>query len=93
MEHINASDFKARCLSILDRVRATGERVVILKRGQPVAELGPTTGLLGRYPQLELEGTVTVVGDIVGPAVPEDHWESNCHRSGSPPGFFSPRPG
>ena len=78
MEHINASDLKARCLSILDRVRATGERVVILKRGQPVAELGPTTGLLGRYPQLELEGTVTVVGDIVGPAVPEDHWESDC---------------
>ena len=77
MEHINASDFKARCLSILDRVRATGERVVILKRGQPVAELGPATQSLARYPQLELENTVTVVGDIVGPVVPEDHWESN----------------
>ena len=77
MEHINASDFKARCLSILDRVKATGERVVILKRGQPVAELGPATGLQGRYSQLELKGTVTVVGDIIGPAVAEDHWESN----------------
>ena len=77
MEHINASDFKARCLSILDRVKASGERVVILKRGQPVAELGPATQSLGRYPQLRLKGTVTVVGDIVGPAVPEDHWESN----------------
>ena len=77
MEHINASDFKARCLSILDRVRATGERVVILKRGLPVAELGPATQSLARYPQLELAGTVTVVGDIVGPVVPENHWESN----------------
>ena len=77
MEHINASDFKARCLSILDRGRATGERVVILKRGQPVAELGPATESLARYPQLELEGTVTVVGDIVGPAVPENYWESS----------------
>ena len=77
MEHINASDFKARCLSILDRVRATGERVVILKRGQAVAELGPATQSLARYPQLELEGTVTVVDDIVGPVVPENHWESN----------------
>ena len=28
------------------------------------------------YPQRELRGTVTVVGDIVGPAVPEDYWES-----------------
>ncbi len=34
METIDASDFKARCLAILDRVQATGERVVILKRGQ-----------------------------------------------------------
>ena len=29
------------------------------------------------FSQLELEGTVTVVGDIVGPLVPEKHWESN----------------
>ena len=77
MDTINASDFKARCLSILDRVRATGERVVILKRGRPVAELGPATEALARYPQTELEGTVSVVGDIVGPVLPENHWESN----------------
>ena len=42
-----------------------------------MAELGPATQSLVRYPQLELEGTVTVVGDIVGPVVPENHWESN----------------
>ena len=77
MQKINASDFKARCLAILDQVHATGEPVVILKRGKPVAELGPTTEARKRYPQLELEGTVTVLDDIVGPAVPENHWESN----------------
>ena len=77
MDRINASDFKARCLSILDRVSATGERVVILKRGKPVAELGPATEARATYPQLELQGTVTILGDIVGPVVPEDHWESN----------------
>ena len=76
METINASDFKARCLAILDRVAVTGERVVILKRGRPVAELGPAKHARADYPQLDLEGTVTVVGDIVEPAVPEDHWES-----------------
>ena len=76
METINASDFKARCLAILDRVAETGERVVILKRGRAVAELGPVTRTAAAYPQLSLEGSVTVVGDIVGPAVPEDHWES-----------------
>ena len=76
METINASDFKARCLAILDRVSATGERVVILKRGRPVAELGPANRAHAEYPQMELQGTVTVIGDIVEPAVPEDHWES-----------------
>ena len=77
MEAINASEFKARCLAILDHVQSTGERIVILKRGQPVAELGPTTTSVAAYPQMELKGTVTVVGDIIAPVVPEDHWESN----------------
>ena len=76
METMNASDFKARCLAILDRVSATGERVVILKRGRAVAELGPPSRALAEYPQTDLQGTVTEVGDIVGPAVPDDHWES-----------------
>ena len=77
METINASDFKARCLAILDRVRDTGEHIVILKRGRPVAELWPPTRSEARFPQLELAGTVTVVGDIIGPAIPESDWESN----------------
>ena len=76
MEAINASDFKARCLAILDRVSATGERIVILKRGRPVAELGPANRVAESHPQFELQGTVTVVGDIVGPAVPEGDWET-----------------
>ena len=76
MDTINASDFKARCLAILDRVQATGERVVILKRGQPVAELWPASRTQAEYPQLELKGTVIVTSDIVEPAVPEEHWES-----------------
>ena len=76
MEAINASDFKARCLAILDRVAATGEHIVILKRGQPVAELGPASRGADTYPQLELQGTVTIVGDIVSPAVPEADWEA-----------------
>lgn len=76
MQTINASDFKARCLAILDRVAQTGERLIILKRGRPVAELRPPSPTDTAYPQQALQGTVTVVGDIVGPALPEEHWES-----------------
>ena len=76
METINISDFKARCLAILDRVQTTGERVLILKRGRPIAELAPASRIYTEYPQEELKGTVTVLGDIVKPVVPEEDWDS-----------------
>lgn len=76
MEIITASDFKARCLAILDRVQRTGERIVISKRGLPVAELGPAARANEEYPQLALKGTVAVLGDVLAPAAPEHFWES-----------------
>ncbi len=75
METINASDFKAQCLAILDRVQSTGEPVLILKRGRPVAELLPAKRSQAEYPQMELEGTVTIVGDIIEPVIPEEDWD------------------
>ena len=38
---IKASEFKAKCLAIMDEVERTGEAVVITKNGKPVAELVP----------------------------------------------------
>ena len=55
---------------------ANGERIVISKRGLPVAELGPATKAGEKYPQFDLKNSVTVLGDIVEPAVPEHFWES-----------------
>lgn len=39
MQSIPASQFKARCLSLLDDVALTGEEIVVTKRGRPVARL------------------------------------------------------
>ena len=38
---IAAGEFKARCLALLDRVAATGEALVVTKRGRPVARVVP----------------------------------------------------
>lgn len=38
---IAASEFKAKCLGLLDQVSATGETVVVTKRGKPVARVVP----------------------------------------------------
>jgi len=37
MKTVIASEFKAKCLKIMDEVAATGEPVVITKHGVPVA--------------------------------------------------------
>ena len=61
-----ASEFKAKCLKIMDEVAETGERVVITKRGKPVAELTQArerrTSKYGA-----LRGMITYKGDIISP--------------------------
>jgi prevent-host-death family protein len=41
MRTIAASRFKAECLALLDHVAATGEELVVTKRGKPVARVTP----------------------------------------------------
>jgi len=38
---VSASQFKAQCLAMLDEVAATGEEVVVTKRGRAVARVAP----------------------------------------------------
>jgi len=41
MKQMRASDFKARCLSVMNDVQATGEPVIVTKRGKPVVKSFP----------------------------------------------------
>lgn len=64
---MNASEFKAHCLEILDRVRDHKIPIIITKRGKPVARLipfqeGEPEPILGC-----LTGSGRSVGDIVSP--------------------------
>jgi prevent-host-death family protein len=76
MRSIGASEFKAKCLAILDEVARTGEPVTILKRGRPVASLVPPSAREGKYPQNSLRGTVKIHGDLLEPALPAEAWEA-----------------
>jgi prevent-host-death family protein len=75
MKKIPAGQFKAKCLSIMDRVQKTGESVLITKHGKPVARLLPAESeaedVFGY-----MSGKVKIVGDIVGPITPLDDWET-----------------
>jgi prevent-host-death family protein len=41
LREITATQFKARCLRLLDEVAETGETLVITKHGRPVARVEP----------------------------------------------------
>ncbi len=74
MKAMGASEFKARCLAIIDEVSATGSPVVIRKRGRPVAELIRYVGDDEEFPQYALKGSAHIVTEIETPVVPPDQW-------------------
>jgi len=76
MKTLSASEFKAKCLAILDEVKRTGEGITILKRGRPVAQLLPVVPREKGFPQQQLKGTAEILGDIVAPVLPPDAWEA-----------------
>jgi len=41
MQTIKASEFKAKCLALMDHVNETGDEILITKNGVPVSKLTP----------------------------------------------------
>jgi len=76
MKQITVTEFKARCLALLEEVARTGEPVQILKRGKPVARVIRATDCESARPQDTLKGTVRILGDIVSPVLPPAAWEA-----------------
>ena len=63
---IKASEFKAKCLKLMDEVAETGEGIVITKNGQPVSRLVPyretPRTFFGRD-----QDKIRILGDIIKP--------------------------
>lgn len=67
MPTIQASEFKAKCLALMDQVARTGQTIVVTKNGRPVAELRAhrpprAKSLIGLH-----RGRIEIRGDIVSP--------------------------
>lgn len=75
METIQASEFKAKCLALMDEVARTGKSIVVTKNGKPVVELRPhraprAKSLIGLH-----KGQIKIKGNIVAP-IGIDLWEA-----------------
>ncbi len=76
---IKASEFKAKCLKLMDEVAESGEEIVITKHGRPVSKLAPyrekPKAPFGRHRDI-----IRIIGDIIEPIDVEWEAESNPDR-------------
>lgn len=73
---VSASEFKATCLKLIDEMNRTGQPVTITRRGKVVAEMTPKGEEAAKPARTiigSMKGSVTILGDIVGPIDPD--WE------------------
>ncbi len=76
---VTAAEFKAKCLALMDEVAASGDSVLITKRGRPVARLVPA----GELPQTLVgfwQDNVESIGDVVAPV--DERWNVERGKRG-----------
>jgi prevent-host-death family protein len=76
MQEIAISEFKAKCLAVLERVRSTKKPIRITRFGKPVAEVVPPTSVQERSSWIgSMKQSLEIIGDMVSPANEESEWE------------------
>ena len=66
MKQLSATEFKAKCLAMLDNVQRTREPVEITRHGKPVARIVPVTKDAGDFVN-PLKGSIRFEKDLVAP--------------------------
>jgi len=76
MKEIAISEFKAKCLALIDQVEKTRQPIRITRRGKVVAEVGPPAPTEDRSWIGSMKGKSKILGDIISPANDPDDWEA-----------------
>jgi prevent-host-death family protein len=73
MKTVSATEFKSRCLALLEEVRRTRRPLLVTRHGKPVAEIAPhAPARRGR--SNPLKGSIVFQSDIVAPI--DTQWDS-----------------
>lgn len=76
MEEVAISEFKAKCLALLEQVQKTKKPIRITRRGKPIAEVVPPSPAADSRSWMgSMAGRMEILGDIVSPVMDEDDWE------------------
>ncbi|MGB7727288.1 MAG: type II toxin-antitoxin system Phd/YefM family antitoxin [Candidatus Acidiferrum sp.] len=76
MTEIAISEFKAKCLALLEQVRRTRKPIRITRHGKVIAEVIPPTAVQDRAAWIEsMRDTFEITGDVLSPANKKSDWE------------------
>jgi prevent-host-death family protein len=76
MHEIAISEFKAKCLAILENVEKTKQPIRITRHGKPVAEVIPSKSVMDRAAWIgSMKDSIQILGDIVSPVIDLDEIE------------------
>jgi prevent-host-death family protein len=77
VEKVAISEFKAKCLALLEQVRKTKEPIRVTRFGKPVADVIPAGPVAEPADWLgSMADTIEILGDIVSPVIEETDWEA-----------------
>ena len=77
MQEVAISEFKAKCLALLEQVRVTKRPLRVTRFGKPVAEVIPPAPVGKPRKWLgSMVGTMEIKGDIISPVIEETNWEA-----------------
>ena len=72
MQTIQSTEFKAKCLALIDKIAASGETLVFTKKGKSIVEMKPYSGKRVTSP-FGLHSDLEIHGDLLAPLDQEDH--------------------
>lgn len=76
MTDVSISEFKAKCLGLIEQVHKTRQPLRITRHGRLVAEVIPAGPDRKRKFLGDMIGTGKIVGDIVSPVIDLDEFEA-----------------
>lgn len=76
---VDAAEFKANCLKLIDEMQRDGVPITIIRDGKPVADMHPRDELTHLGPSKRIfgmmRGTVIFEGDIISPVTDPGDWD------------------
>ena len=77
MDEIPISEFKAKCLALLEQVNKTKKPLRITRHGKPVADVVPAVPNVDRAALFgSMRNSIKILGDIVSPVIDLDDIEA-----------------